>query len=62
MTRIYKFIAYEIAAGNTVLAYDRNTVGTKTKHIKSMDRVKMVGGALCIDGMNATGWTICRRP
>ena len=61
MTRQYQFCLDAIASGRTVLVYKGVTART-AKHVKTADRVKLVGQTLFIDGQSAKGLTICVKP
>ena len=61
MTRQYQFCLDSIASGRTVLVYNGVTA-SKAKHVKTADRVAMVGQTLFIDGQSAKGLTICLKP
>lgn len=64
MPRIYTFISNSISAGHTVMVYRTRTVGkdARVKHVKSMDRVTVVGGVVYVDGVSTVGKTICIKP
>lgn len=64
MTRLHTFIANAIDAGQTVLVYNTRAVGhnAKVKHVKSMDRVALVGDVVYVDGVSVKGKTVCLKP
>lgn len=64
MSRLHTFIATSIAAGHTVLVYKTRAVGraARVKHVNTMDRVSVVDGVVCVDGMSTVGMTVCLKP
>lgn len=59
MQKQYDFLAKEINAGNTVLAYTR---ASKVKHVANLDRVAYRSGVVYVDGVDCTGYTFARKP
>lgn len=56
------FILSSIEQGRTVLAYDRRVANAKVYHIKTADRVTMIGDVLHVDSIPAKGWTFALKP
>lgn len=61
MTRQYQFCLDAIKQGRTVLVY-KGVTASKAKHVKTADRVALIGQTLFIDGQSAKGMTICLKP
>lgn len=62
MQRQCQFIIDAVSRGDTVLAYNRALVKPRIYHIRSMDRVRMIGGILHIDRIPTKGWTFAIKP
>jgi len=61
MHKIYNFATDSIASGHTILIY-RGWTAKTAKHVKSVDRLAMVGDVMTCDGVSCKGMTICRKP
>ena len=61
MTRIYNFAIIAIEQGRTVLVYKGVTAKT-AKHVKTADRIALIGDTMYVDGVSARGMTICLKP
>ena len=61
MERQYKFALEQIAQGRTVLIYNGVTARS-AKHVKSADRLAMIGGMLYCDGQSCAGLTVALKP
>ena len=61
MERQYKFALNSIACGRTILIY-RGVTARSAKHVKTADRLALVGGVLYVDGVSAKGMAVCLRP
>lgn len=61
MDNLYTFIRTSIDQGRTVLVYNTRTNGP-TKHVRSMERVTMTAGEVCVDGVSVRGLTVALKP
>ena len=61
MRRQYTFALTAIAQGRTVLVYSGVTARS-AKHVKTADRIALIGDTMYVDGVSARGMTICLKP
>ena len=57
----YTFSLSAIAQGRTVLVY-RGVTARSVKHVKTADRIALIGDTMYVDGVSARGMTICLKP
>ena len=57
----YTFALTAIAQGRTVLVY-RGVTARSVKHVKTADRIALIGDTMYVDGVSARGMTICLKP
>ena len=57
----YTFALTAIAQGRTVLFHKGVTAKT-AKHVKTADRIALIGDTMYVDGVSARGMTICLKP
>lgn len=61
MTKQYNWTLDQINQGRTVLVY-RGVTARSAKHIKTADRVALVGGVMMVDGVSCDGMTMAVKP
>ena len=61
MGKIYTFCIDAIAQGRTVLVY-RGVTSKTAKHVKTVERLAMVGDVLYCDGVSCKGMTVALKP
>lgn len=61
MERHYQFALTAIAQGRTVLVYSGVTARS-AKHVKTAERLALVGDVMYVDGVSAKGMTVALKP
>lgn len=61
MQRQYTFALTAIAQGRTVLIY-KGVTARSAKHVKTSDRLAMIGGMMHCDGKSCAGLTVALKP
>lgn len=61
MERQYTFAINSIAQGSTVLIY-KGVTARSAKHVKTADRLAIIGGMLYCDGQSCAGLTVALKP
>lgn len=57
----YTFALDAISQGRTVLVY-RGVTAKTAKHVKTADRIALVGGVMYVDGVSSKGLTVALKP